>query len=175
MAEPTEVTQSAAVNPATDVVVPDEHKAGAEWVLKNIDRSIDYRRKFYDYSVAIATGLLAFSISFPPTLTAIHYVGLVRFSWIALGISLLCGVSVHFAWSKFFITYRDLDNRGRRDYGRKNRKKWTALRRVLELIQFLSLLIGVLGMTIFAGVNYQNIAAHSNYNVPSNKTVLPKP
>jgi len=175
VAEPTEVTQPAAVNAPAAVVVPDEHKTGAEWVLKDIDRSIDYRRKFYDYSVAIATGLLAFSISFPPTLTAIHYVRLVRVSWIALGISILCGVSVHFAWSKFFIAYRDFDNRGHRDAGLTNRKKWTAWRRRLEFTQFLTLLIGVMGMTIFAAVNYQYIAPHTNDNSSSTKTALPKP
>jgi len=51
---------------------------------------VDYRKKYYEYSITIATALLAFSISFPPALTAVHCVFLVRIAWIALGISILC-------------------------------------------------------------------------------------
>ena len=141
--------------------IPAEHHPGAEWVLKDIDRSIDYRKKYYEYSVTIATALLAFSISFPPTLTAVHCVILVKAAWIALGVSILCGVTAHFAWSKFFISFRDFDNRGRGNNGKFNRKKWTLVRRAMELFQFLSLLIGVMGMSVFAAVNYQYLALHS--------------
>ncbi len=145
------------------------HRPGADWVLKDIDRSVDYRRKFYEYSITIATALLAFSISFPPTLTAVHYVFLVRIAWIALGVSVLCGVSIHFAWSKFFISFRNFDNKGNRDKGERSRKGWTSLRKWMELIQFLTLLVGVLGMSVFAGVNYQNIAPHANESNPPAK------
>jgi hypothetical protein len=126
--------------------IPTEHRPGAEWVLKDIDRSIEYRKKYYEYSVAIATALLAFSISFPPTLTAVHFVTLVRIAWVALGISILCGVTIHFAWSKFFISFRDFDNRNRSDEGKLSRKRWTSRRRALELVQFIALLIGVMGI-----------------------------
>ncbi len=154
--------------------VPAEYRPGAEWVLKDIDRSVDYRKKFYEYSIAIATALLAFSISFPPTLTAVHFVILVRIAWVALGISILCGVSIHFAWSKFFISFRDFDNRNHPSEGKLNRKKWTSLRKAMELVQFITLLIGVMGMSIFAGVNYQYIAQHPNDSNPPAKTVLPQ-
>ena len=159
----------------TETNIPAEHRPGAEWVLKDIDRSIDYRKKYYEYSVTIATALLAFSISFPPTLTAVQYVILVKVAWVALGISILCGVTVHFAWSKFYISFRDFDNRKRRDDGELNRKKWTSLRRTMEFLQFLSLLIGVMGMSIFAGVNYQYVALHTTENNPPAKAVSPHP
>lgn len=142
------------------------HRPGAEWVLKDIDRSVDYRRKYYEYSITIATALLAFSISFPPTLTAVHYVFLVRVAWIALGVSILCGVSIHFAWSKFFISFRNFDNKGEDGKGARNRKRWTFLRKLMEWIQFLTLLVGVLGMSVFAGGNYRNIAPHTNESNP---------
>lgn len=159
----------------TETNTPAEHRPGAEWVLKDIDRSIDYRKKYYEYSVTIATALLAFSISFPPTLTAVHLVILVRIAWVALGISILCGVSVHFAWSKFFISFRDFDNRNLRYEGKRNRKNWTSLRRAMELLQFLSLLIGVMGMSIFAGVNYQYVALHTNESNTPAKVGTPHP
>src|SRR5262249_10839386 len=78
--------------------------------------------------------------------TAVHFVILVRIAWVALGISILCGVIIHFAWSKFFISFRDFDNRNRSTEGKLNRKKWTSLRRAMEFVQFLSLLIGVMGI-----------------------------
>lgn len=155
--------------------IPSEHRPGAEWVLKDIDRSIDYRKKYYEYSVTIATALLAFSISFPPTLTAVQCVALVRIAWVALGVSILCGVTVHFAWSKFFISFRDFDNRDRRNEGKLNRKKWTSFRRVMEFFQFVCLLIGVMGMSIFAGVNYQYLALHTNEGNSPAKIVSPHP
>lgn len=151
-----------------------DHRPGAEWVLKDIDRSVDYRKKFYEYSITIATALLAFSISFPPTLTAVDFVFLVRIAWVALGISILCGVTIHFAWSKFFISFRDFDNRNHSKEGKLNRKKWTFFRRTMELVQFIALLIGVMGMSIFAGVNYQHIAQHPNDNNPPTKAVSPQ-
>lgn len=166
---------SATVTDPTETITPSEHRPGAEWVLKDIDRSIDYRKKYYDYSVTIATALLAFSISFPPTLTAVHFVILVRLAWVALGISILCGVTVHFAWSKFFISFRDFDNRQHRDKGERNRKKWTLVRRAMEFLQFVCLLIGVMGMSIFAGVNYQYVALHTNESNTPAKVVTPHP
>jgi hypothetical protein len=155
--------------------MPAEHRPGAEWVLKDIDRSIDYRKKYYEYSVTIATALLAFSISFPPTLTAVHYVILVKVAWVALGISILCGVTTHFAWSKFFISFRDFDNHGKNKEGKENRERWTIVRRVMELLQFFCLLIGVMGMSIFAAVNYQYLALHTNEGSPPTKVVSPHP
>ena len=128
----------------TESNIPAEHRPGAEWVLKDIDRSIEYRKKYYyRYSVTSATALLGFSISFAPTLTAVHCVAVVRVAWVALGVSILCGVTAHFAWSKFFISFRDFENRKRRDEGKLNRKKWTSFRRAMEFFQFVCLLIGV--------------------------------
>jgi hypothetical protein len=119
--------------------------------------------------------LLAFSISFPPTLTAVHFVTLVRIAWVALGISILCGVTIHFAWSKFFISFRDFDNRNRSDEGKLSRKRWTSRRRALELVQFIALLIGVMGIAIFAGVNYQYVALHTGESNTPAKAVPPRP
>jgi hypothetical protein len=151
--------------------LPPEYRPGAEWVLKDIDRSVDFRKQYYQYTITIATALLAFSISFPPTLTSVDSVFLVRVGWLALGISILCGVTAHFAWSKFFISFRDFDNRGNREAGKRIRKKWTGLRRTLEFLQFLSLLVGVMGIAVFASVNYQHVALHSpESNIPAKST-----
>ena len=143
------------------VPLPPEYRPGAEWVLADIGRSVDFRKEYYKYSITIATALLAFSISFPPTLTSVESVFLVRIAWLALGVSILCGVTAHFAWSKFFISFRDFDNRGKGDAGKRNRKKWTRIRRAVEFLQFASLLVGVIGIAVFASVNYQHVALHA--------------
>jgi hypothetical protein len=170
----TVLAQTAPAQTLPTQTLPTGTRPGAEWVIKDIDRSVEYRKKYYEYSITIATALLAFSISFPPTLTAVHYVFLVRIAWLALGVSILCGVSIHFAWSKFFISFRNLDNRGHRDEGELRRKKWTSLRKTMELVQFLTLLIGVMGMSVFAGVNYQYIASHPTENNPPPRPVPPQ-
>lgn len=59
--------------------------------------------------------------------------------------------------------------------GKLKRKRWTSVRRTMEILQFLTLLIGVMGMTIFAGVNYQYLALHQNEGNPPAKTVSPHP
>jgi hypothetical protein len=141
--------------------LPPEHRPGAEWVLADIGRSVDFRKEYYKYTITIATALLAFSVSFPPTLTSIGSVFLVRIAWLALGVSILCGVTAHFAWSKFFISFRNFDNRGKRKAGIQNRKTWTGTRRMVEFIQFVGLLIGVIGIALFASVNYQHVALHA--------------
>jgi hypothetical protein len=69
--------------------------------------------------------LLAFNISFPPTLTAVYFVILVEIAWVALGISILCVVIIHFA--------------------------------------------RVMGISIFAGLNYRYVALHTTEsNTPAN-------
>jgi hypothetical protein len=94
---------------------------------------------------------------------------------VALGVSILCGVTVHFAWSKFFISFSDFDNRDHRNEGKLNRKNWTSFRRVVEFFQFVCLLIGVMSMSIFAGVNYQYLALHTTESNPPAKIASPHP
>ena len=77
--------------------------------------------------------------------------------------------------AKFFISFRDFDNHNLRDEGKRNRKNWSLLRRAMELVQFLSLLIGVMGMSIFAGVNYQYVALHTAESNTPAKVVSPHP
>ena len=136
-------------------------RPGADWVQADIARSVDLRKEYYKYTIGIATALLAFTISFPPSLTSVSSVLQVQIAWIALGITILCGVAAHYAWSKFFISFRDLDNRGDHTSGVNWRKKLTTVRRILEIVQFVTLFIGVLGIAWFASSNFGHIALHS--------------
>jgi hypothetical protein len=135
-----------------------------DFLQKDIDRSIDYRKEYYKYNIGIATALLAFTVSFPSTLSKIDYPNLIFAAWAGLGVAVLSAVATHFLWSIFFITWRDHDNRGQD--GEAVRKPITLLRRFFDFLQIVGLIVGVGGVVVFAGLNLDNIA-------PKEKTVLP--
>ena len=82
-----------------------------DFLQKNIDRSIDYRKEYYKYNIGISTALLAFTVSFPSTLSKVDYPNLIFTAWAGLGVAVLSGVAAHILWSNFFISWRDYDNR----------------------------------------------------------------
>jgi H+/gluconate symporter-like permease len=129
-----------------------------DFVQADIARAYDLRKEYYKYTIAISTALLAFTISFPPTLSTIAEAWLIKVAWLALGIAILCGVVVHYLWVWFFISFRDLDSRGHKDSGRLRRRCINWARRTVEIVQLLSILTGVLGVAAFAGANLENLA-----------------
>ena len=133
-------------------------RPAADWVQADISRTFELRRDYYKYSIGVATALLAFTISFPPALSEVEASSLVFVAWPALGVAILCGISLHYIWAQFYITWRNFDNRGRRADGQARRKTLTRLRRTLELVQVVALAVGVLGTSIFASLNVGNIA-----------------
>jgi hypothetical protein len=146
------------------MTVPADHnpnepaRLDKDFLQKNIDRSIDYRKEYYKYSIGIATALLAFTVSFPSTLSKIDLPELIFAAWAGLGVAVLTGVASHILWSNFFITWRNYDNRGRRTEGQAARRPITALRRLFDALQIIALIVGVGGVVIFAGFNLGNIA-----------------
>jgi hypothetical protein len=129
-----------------------------DFLQKNIDRSIDYRKEYYKYNIGIATALLAFTVSFPSTLSKVDYPNLIFAAWIGLGVAVLSGVASHALWSSFFITWRNYDNRGLRPQGQAARAPITRWRRLLDVLQIVGLIVGVGGVVLFAGLNLGNIA-----------------
>jgi hypothetical protein len=129
-----------------------------DFLQKNIDRSIEYRKEYYKYNIGIATALLAFTVSFPSTLSKVDYPNLIFAAWIGLGVAVLSGVATHILWSDFFITWRNYDNRGRRQEGQRARAPITRARRLFDLLQIVGLVMGVGGVVAFAGLNLGNIA-----------------
>src|SRR4051794_10084881 len=88
-------------------------RPAADWVQGDIGRAFELRRDYYKYTIGVATALLAFTTSFPPKLTSVEAPdAVIRYAWPALGIAIICGISVHYLWAWFFITFRDCDNRG---------------------------------------------------------------
>jgi hypothetical protein len=133
-------------------------KLDKDFLQKNIDRSIDYRKEYYKYNIGIATALLSFTVSVPSTLSKVDYANLIFAAWAGLGVTVLSGVASHILWSEFFISWRNYDNKGQRQKGVAARAPITWLRRVFDGLQIAGLAVGVGGVVLFAGFNLGNIA-----------------
>jgi len=137
-----------------------------DFLQKNIDRSIDYRKEYYKYNIGIATALLAFTVSFPSTLSKVDYPNLIFAAWTGLGVTVLSGVASHILWSQFFITWRNYDNKGLQDKGRAARAPISTLRRLFDTLQIAGLVVGVGGVVLFAGLNLGNIVLKEKAAAP---------
>lgn len=125
----------------------------------NLDRAVEYRREYYKYGIGIGTALLAFTVSFPPQLTRHPEVPWLLFvGWAGLGLAVLAGVRVHMVWAKFFVSFRDYDNKGWRAQGLEVRDSLNSERRFLDVAQMAGLAIGVGCIVIFTAINMQYIA-----------------
>jgi hypothetical protein len=129
-----------------------------DFLQNNIDRSVDYQKEYYKYNIGIATALLAFTTSFPPSLTRMDARALMFVAWVGLGAAILAGVRTHYLWAKFFISWRDFDNKDRVEEGKVVRKAITSRRRFFEKVQILGLLTGVAGVVLFTSINLGNLA-----------------
>jgi hypothetical protein len=147
-----------------------------DFLQNNIDRSIDYRREYYKYNIGIATALLAFTVSFPSTLSKVDYSYLIFAAWGGLGVAVLSAVATHILWSNFFITWRNLDNKGQPEKGRATRAQLTRPRRLLDALQIIGLIVGVVGVVLFAGLNLGNISPKERVTNPvSSPSTVPQP
>jgi hypothetical protein len=120
--------------------------------------------------------LLAFTVSFQPQL-AVRPEGiwLAFVGWAGLGAAILAGVRLHYVWSRFFISFRDYDNRGHKDEGRKVRANLNWWRHLLESLLFYGLVFGVGGVVGFTAINLKNIAVKGEGQASSiaNRTSIP--
>lgn len=129
------------------------------FLQSDLDRAVDYRKDYYKYVIAIATALLAFTVSFPPQLSRPpEMTWLLFMGWFGLGLAVLAGVRVHMTWAKFFVSFRDYDNRGERDEGLKVRGRLNRERRLMDAAQMIGLVVGVTGVVVFAGINLKYLA-----------------
>ncbi len=129
------------------------------FLLADIERARDYRKAYYQYAIGIATSLLAFTLAFQPTLKAAPSCVLLEVvGWGGLGLVIAAGLRVHMTWANFFISFRDFDNRGKRDEGKRQRDAITVERRILDWLILIGLVIGVADVVGFTAVNLHNVA-----------------
>src|SRR6185312_13504540 len=101
-----------------DALAPPRPKArerdrpGETFLQADIGRSMDYRKAYYKYAVGIATALLAFTVSFQPTLRMAPQMRSLEFiGWAGLGVAVAAGVRVHMVWAKFYASFQKYDNK----------------------------------------------------------------
>jgi hypothetical protein len=122
----------------------------------DIGQGNSYRMELGKTMLAIATGLLAFTFAFPPTLTKITFIASMQIAWLCLALSIIGGLVNMYGWETFYLTYRE-DFHGLGSVGKAKRKRITRWRVWGRGIQFAGLFIGVIGIGIFAYCNLPNI------------------
>jgi type IV secretory pathway VirB2 component (pilin) len=133
-----------------------EVKVGAvvpsiEAVQTDIGFGNQYRLELIKTSLAVATGLLAFTVTFRPSVAEPSSEWLMWIGWIGLGLSALGAMGNMYGWERFYISYRDQkSNVGK---GERIRKTITFWRRIAMAIQFAGFAVGVLGIAVFAAIN----------------------
>lgn len=141
------------------VALPPPDRPSETFLQADLDRAADYRKEYYKYGLTIATALLAFTVSFRPQLAAPpEHTWLVFLGWAGLGIAVASGLRVHMVWAKFFASFQKYDNKRRRDLGEAARGKLTRERRILDVTQLAALLVGVVGVATYTGVNLDKVA-----------------
>ena len=149
----------------------------AEPTIDVIHRDVDfanrYRLELNKTLLALAAALLAFTISFPPALTAIRDDWILGLSWAALAASLLGGLFNLYGWEKFYISYRDFssDKTG----GDAYRQRVTFWRRLSHGVQFVGFIVGVVALASFVIVNRANVKLADPPAPPPAALALPSP
>ena len=166
--EPPNLSTSSAAAPNTSS--QNIQRPSETFLQADIDRSVDYRKEYYKYVLGISTALLAFTMSFQPTLRAMpEFTCLEVIGWIGLGVSIAAGLRVHMVWSKFYATTQKYYNKGLVDKGDIVRKKYTSERRFLEVILTISLMVGVAGVISFTAFNLKNVALKTDEKATGQK------
>ena len=106
--------------------------------------------------ITLAAALLAFTVSFRPTLKPVDHEWLVWVSWISLGLAIITGIGTMMCWERFYLSYRH-DARGEREDGEKIRDKLLIFLRVFITVMMIGFAVGTLGIGVFAAANIRNI------------------
>jgi hypothetical protein len=126
----------------------------ADIIQDNVSIANDYRMELRKQLLTIATAIFAFTVSLfpqhgviapeqaPPTLA--------WGGWGFLLVSIICGLYSLSRWERFYMSYRDFDNKGNESDGKRLRERLTSARRILDFTQIVALAAGALLVAIFA-------------------------
>ena len=114
-----------------------------------------YRLELIKTSLTLAAALLAFTVTFRPSLITPSREWLMWVGWIGLGLSTLGAMGNMYGWEQFYISYRN--HKDDQTKGKSVRKKITCWRRCAMSMQFIGFAAGVLSIAIFAAINLDNV------------------
>ena len=134
-------------------------RPGETFLRDDVKLSVEYRKEYYKYVLTISTALLAFTISFQPTLrVSPQYIWSEIVGWVGLGVAVACGVRIHMVWSTFFSATQKYLNKGLVEDARKVRTNCNKERRFLEVVLLVAFVMGVAGVIGFTAANLKNVA-----------------
>ncbi len=118
-----------------------------------------YRLELIKLVMTLSTGVLAFTVSFRPSLREVNAPWLMWAGWIGLGASIVGGMVNMHGWDRFYLSYRDYDWRGKPLEGKQMRGAITFRRSIGAFLQLTGFGAGVLVIALFAALNLVNVAA----------------
>jgi uncharacterized membrane protein YcjF (UPF0283 family) len=125
-----------------------------EIIQNNIGIANDYRMELRKQLLTIATAIFAFTVSLFPQHQAAGSIQasptLAWSGWTLLLVSIICGLSSLNCWERFYMSFRDYDNKGEEAQGVLVRKGLTFTRRVVDTVQIVTLAGGAVLVAIFA-------------------------
>ena len=114
-----------------------------------------FRLELIKTSLIVATGLLAFTVSFRPSIPTPKHEWLMWVGWIGLGLSAIGAMGNMYGWERFFASYRD--HKEDLKAGKTVRRRITRWRRTAMSAQFGGFAFGVLSIAIFAATNLDSV------------------
>ena len=132
-----------------------------ESLHRDVALANQYRLELIKLVMTLATALLAFTVSFRPSLRAVNEPWLMWAGWIGLGVSILGGMVNMNGWDTFYISYRDYDWHSGPVDGKQTRVGITLGRRAGAFFQFAGFAGGVFAISFFAALNLANVAPPS--------------
>jgi hypothetical protein len=129
-------------------------------LMGNLGFANTYRLELNKQIVAISTALFAFTVAFfTPNSVSAHAAQMTAAlrwlawaGWTFLGLAIFSGLAQMELWERFYMTYRDYDNRGQKDVGIAKRRPLTICRRVAKGVQYFAFAVGGCCIGVFAAL-----------------------
>ena len=128
-----------------------------EALHRDIALANQYRLELIKLLMTLCAGILAFTVSFRPSLRDVQSSWLMWSGWIGLGVSMVGGMIHMHGWDRFYISFRNFEHRGKS--GKDKRRQINRWRRVGMIAQFVGFALGVLAVALFAAANLGNVVS----------------
>ena len=115
-----------------------------------------YRLELIKLLMTLSAAILAFTVSFRPSLRDVQSSWLMWTGWLALGASMVGGMIHMHGWDRFYISFRNFEHRGKS--GKDKRRQINLWRRAGMIAQFVGFAVGVLAVAAFAAANLASVA-----------------
>lgn len=127
-----------------------------EAVQTDVGFANSFRIELIKLTLTLSTAMLAFTVSFRPSLEDPLWPVLVWIGWLSLGGSTVGGMVNMYGWERYFASFRD--HKADIPAGIAARERITARRRAGAVLQFVGFGLGVMAIAVFAALNIDRVA-----------------